>query len=74
MNVGMTNLPSPDVVARAIVRAVRRPRRKVVVPANYLVPVFFFKISSAFTDLIFGDARVQQRLNREARAARAVAR
>lgn len=74
MNVGMTNLPSPDIVARAIVRAVRRPRRTVVVPANYLVPVLFFKLSAGFTDLIFGDARVQRRLNREARAARAVAR
>jgi NAD(P)-dependent dehydrogenase (short-subunit alcohol dehydrogenase family) len=76
MNIGMTNLPSPDVVARAIVSAAQRPRRRVIVPRRDLVPVAFFKLSSAFTDLVFGDARVQRRLNkpiREARAARAAA-
>jgi NAD(P)-dependent dehydrogenase (short-subunit alcohol dehydrogenase family) len=73
MNIGMTNLPSPDVVARAIVSAVRRPRRRVIVPRRYLVPVAFFQLSSAFTDLVFGDARVQRRLNQPIRDARAAA-
>jgi NAD(P)-dependent dehydrogenase (short-subunit alcohol dehydrogenase family) len=73
MNIGMQNLPSPDVVARAIVRAVRRPRRRVIVPARYLVPTAFFQLSAAFTDLVFGDARIQARLNRPMREARAAA-
>ncbi|HTW85050.1 MAG TPA: SDR family oxidoreductase [Candidatus Sulfotelmatobacter sp.] len=73
MNVGMTKLPSPDIVARAIVRAVRRPRRRVIVPRRYLLALLFFKLSPHFTDLVFGDARVQRRLNQPIREARAAA-
>jgi NAD(P)-dependent dehydrogenase (short-subunit alcohol dehydrogenase family) len=70
MNTGMENLPPPEIVADAIVRAIRRPRRKIVVPRSYYIPVFLMKAFPGFADLVFGDARVQRRLNREARAAK----
>lgn len=63
-------LPSPDVVAHAIVRAVKRPRRGRIVPASYRLPVYIAKLFPGLTDLVFGNARIQQRLNRDARASR----
>lgn len=71
MNPSMRNLPGPEIVADAIVAAVARPRRVQVVPARYWIPVFLMKMFPAFADLVFGDARVQHRLNRDARAERA---
>jgi NAD(P)-dependent dehydrogenase (short-subunit alcohol dehydrogenase family) len=72
MNAAMGDgLPSPDIVARAIVRAAMRPRRRIIVPASYIVPVYIAKLFPGFIDLVFGDARIQERLNRDARAARA---
>jgi NAD(P)-dependent dehydrogenase (short-subunit alcohol dehydrogenase family) len=71
MNAAMGDgLPSPDIVADAIVRAVARPRRRVIVPAHYHVPVFFIKLFPGFVDLVFGDRRIQDRLNRDAREER----
>lgn len=61
-------LPSPDIVARAIVRAAERPRRCVIVPAYYALPVYLFKLFPGFADRVFGDERIQDRLNRDARA------
>jgi len=74
MNPAMSNLPGPEVVAEAIVAAIARPRRSQIVPAAYRLPVFLVKTFPGFTDLVFGDARVQRRLNRDARAAREKAR
>lgn len=71
MNGPMRNLPPPEIVADAIVAAVTHPRRKHIVPRSYRLPVFLFKTFPGLTDLVFGDARVQRRLNRDARAARA---
>jgi len=71
MNAAMKNLPGPEIVADAIVAAIERPRRKRIVPAGYRLPVFFVKAFPGVTDLIFGDARIQQRLNRDAVAERA---
>ncbi|HEV2738337.1 MAG TPA: SDR family NAD(P)-dependent oxidoreductase [Candidatus Elarobacter sp.] len=71
MNPSMRDLPGPEIVANAIVAAAARPRRVRVVPARYRVPVFLMKAFPAFADLVFGDARVQRRLNRDARAERA---
>lgn len=71
MNAAMGDrLPGPEVVANAIVRAVRRPRRGRIVPASYRLPVYIAKLFPGLTDLVFGNARIQQRLNRDARAAR----
>lgn len=71
MNSAMTNrLPGPDVVARAIVAAIRRPRRRRIVPVTYVLPVLVAKVFPGFTDRVFGNARIQKRLNRDARASR----
>jgi len=71
MNAAMENLPSPAIIADAVVRAVERPRRKHIVPWNYRPAVWAAKAFPGAIDLIFGDARIQRRLNRDARAARA---
>jgi len=69
-NATTKGLPGPEVVADAIVSAVRRPRRRRVVPAFYYLPVFLVNAFPGLTDLVFGDARVQDRLNEDARALR----
>ena len=72
MNAAMGDgLPSPKIVADAIVRAATRPRRRIIVPAAYRVPVFLAKALPGLMDVVFGDARIQERLTRDARAERA---
>jgi NAD(P)-dependent dehydrogenase (short-subunit alcohol dehydrogenase family) len=71
MNVGMENLPGPERVADAIVAAIERPRRLVIVPRRYRAAVALFNLIPSLTDAVFGDARIQERLNRDARAKRA---
>ncbi len=73
MNPAMNGLPGPEIVADAIVAAIDRPRRVRIVPGGYRLPVFLVKTFPALTDLVFGDARIQRRLNRDARAARETA-
>jgi NAD(P)-dependent dehydrogenase (short-subunit alcohol dehydrogenase family) len=69
MNAAMGDgLPSPDIVARAVVRAAARPRRRIIVPAYYAVPILIAKLFPGLVDLVFGNARIQERLNRDARA------
>jgi hypothetical protein len=67
----MRDLPGPEIVADAIVAAASRPRRVHVIPAGYRVPVFLMKTFPSLADLVFGSARIQDRLNRDARAERA---
>jgi len=53
------------------VEAIRRPRRALIVPANYRLPVALIKAFPGLVDRVFGDARIPGRvLNRDARAAR----
>ncbi|MBV8491551.1 MAG: SDR family NAD(P)-dependent oxidoreductase [Candidatus Eremiobacteraeota bacterium] len=69
MNAAMGDgLPPPEIVADAIVRAAKHPRRRVIVPFWYHVPVFFATYAPWLLDLVFGDARIQDRLNRDSRA------
>jgi NAD(P)-dependent dehydrogenase (short-subunit alcohol dehydrogenase family) len=69
MNAAMGDgLPGPEIVADAIVDAVRRPRRVRIVPKRYVLPVMLVRALPGFVDLVFGDARIQDRLNRDARA------
>lgn len=65
------SLPSPDIVAKAVVEAVRRPRRRIIIPKYYALPIFIVKLFPGLVDRVFGDARIQARLNRDARADRA---
>jgi hypothetical protein len=60
-------LPGPEIVADAILSAIARPRRTRIVPWTYSIPVFLVKLFPGLTDLVFGDARIQERLNRDAR-------
>ncbi|HEY0382639.1 MAG TPA: SDR family oxidoreductase [Candidatus Elarobacter sp.] len=71
MNPSMRDLPGPEIVADAIVAAAKRPRRVHVVPAKYRMPVFLVKTFPGLADIVFGSARIQARLNRDARAERA---
>jgi len=70
MNAAMKNLPKPDIVASAAVRAAVHPRRHMIVPASYQLPVLLVKAFPGLTDLVFGHPRIQERLNRDSRAAR----
>ncbi|MBV8363917.1 MAG: SDR family NAD(P)-dependent oxidoreductase [Candidatus Eremiobacteraeota bacterium] len=71
MNAQMSNnLPGPEIVAKAILDAIRRPRRTRIIPPNYILPTLLARSFPALTDAIFGNARIQKRLNRDARAAR----
>jgi NAD(P)-dependent dehydrogenase (short-subunit alcohol dehydrogenase family) len=63
-------LPGPEIVARAIVGAARRARRRIIVPAYYAIPVWIVQTFPWLTDAVFGNARIQERLNRDARAQR----
>jgi NAD(P)-dependent dehydrogenase (short-subunit alcohol dehydrogenase family) len=63
-------VPGPEIVADAIVAALSRPRRKQIVPKLYRVPLLVADAFPALIDLVFGDARIQDRLNRDARASR----
>ena len=71
MNAQMTNrLPGPEIVAEAIVDAIRRPRRTRIIPGNYILPTLLARTFPALIDVIFANAKIQKRLNRDARAAR----
>jgi NAD(P)-dependent dehydrogenase (short-subunit alcohol dehydrogenase family) len=61
-------LPNPQIVADAILASITHPRRRRIVPASYYLAVLLVKIFPGLTDLVFGDARVQSRLNQDARA------
>ena len=64
------SLPGPEIVADAIVAALSRPRRKQIVPRFYRIPLFLAGAFPALIDVVFGNARIQDRLNRDARASR----
>jgi NAD(P)-dependent dehydrogenase (short-subunit alcohol dehydrogenase family) len=69
MNAAMgSGLPGPEVVADAVVDAIRRPRRVRIVPKRYVLPVVLARTFPGLLDIVFGNARIQQRLNRDARA------
>jgi len=68
MNAGMGDgLPDPAIVAAAIVAAIDRPRRRVIVPGWYRAVVFIANRYPGFIDLVFGNAAIQNRLNADAR-------
>jgi NADP-dependent 3-hydroxy acid dehydrogenase YdfG len=74
MNAAMgDSLPPPSIVADAIVDAVAHPRRVRIVPKRYIVPAAMARMFPGLFDRIFGDARIQKRLNRDNRAAKNLA-
>ncbi|MGB8266636.1 MAG: SDR family oxidoreductase [Candidatus Velthaea sp.] len=69
MNAAMGDgLPDPQIVADAIAAAIDRPRRRVIVPGWYRIPVALAHHFPWLFDLVFGNAAIQDRLNRDARA------
>ncbi|RZU49535.1 short-subunit dehydrogenase [Krasilnikovia cinnamomea] len=47
---GRTGLPGPEVVADAVARAVRRPRRRIVVPARYRAAILLANVLPMVAD------------------------
>jgi hypothetical protein len=43
-------MPGPEIVARAVVSALRRPRRKIVVPAYYRLAMLFGSLFPGILD------------------------
>jgi NAD(P)-dependent dehydrogenase (short-subunit alcohol dehydrogenase family) len=68
LNAGMTGLPPPEIVADAVLAAIRRPRRRIIVPPAYRLAVAAAQALPGFFDVVLGDARIQRRLNRDALA------
>ncbi|GAB1642304.1 SDR family NAD(P)-dependent oxidoreductase [Krasilnikovia sp. MM14-A1259] len=50
LNAGRRGLPGPEVVADAVARAVRRPRRRIVVPAKYRAAILLANALPAVAD------------------------
>lgn len=62
MTEGMTiPMPGPEAVARAIASAIRRPRRRVVVPWPYLPLAFIAKVLPWLADILLGSRAFQRR-------------
>ncbi len=53
-------LPGPELVGRVIAEAIRRPRRKIVVPWYYLLLIYLSKLLAWPTDLIMSSKLVQR--------------
>lgn len=64
-------LLAPEIIADAIVAAIARPRRVRVIPARYSLAIWLTQLFPGVTDLVFGNARIQERMNRDSRATRA---
>lgn len=64
------NRPGPEIVANAILSAITRPRRTVIVPWTYRLPVLLVKIFPGIADTLFGDSRIQERINYDQRRLR----
>jgi short-subunit dehydrogenase len=52
-NAHRRNLPGPEIVADAVERALRRPRRRVVVPARYRAVIVLANALPALTDRVY---------------------
>lgn len=65
-------IPGPEIVADAVLAALSKPRRKHIVPSAYRLPVLVAGAFPALIDVVFGHSRIQDRLNRDARAHRVV--
>ncbi|CAA9395748.1 MAG: 3-oxoacyl-[acyl-carrier protein] reductase, partial [uncultured Chloroflexia bacterium] len=53
-------MPGPEAVARAVIDGIRRPRRRIIVPAIYAPLAFVAKVLPWLVDRIFGSRRYQQ--------------
>ena len=61
MTTGMrVPLPGPEVVARAVAGAIRRPRRRIIVPWYYAPPALVAKLLPGFVDWLVGSSLFQR--------------
>ena len=64
LNSGRKNLPGPEIVAAAVDSALRRPRRRIIVPAKYRAAVLLSNALPALTDRVYaGKAATKRKLN-----------
>lgn len=56
-----TNLPGPEIVAAAVERALRRPRRRIVVPARYRAAITLSNALPFLTDRIYAGKAAPRR-------------
>lgn len=52
-NAHRTGLPGPEIVAAAVERALRRPRRRIIVPFKYRAAVLLAHVFPAITDRVY---------------------
>jgi NAD(P)-dependent dehydrogenase (short-subunit alcohol dehydrogenase family) len=64
MNPAYPPLPPPEIVADAVVRALRHPQRRVIVPRRYLPAVVIAGAFPGLVDAVFGNGRVRRRLRK----------
>jgi short-subunit dehydrogenase len=68
MTAGMrVRLPGPEVVARAVAGAIRRPRRTIIVPWYYAPPVLMATLLPGFADRLVGSSLIQRLYHRRIR-------
>jgi len=48
-----THMPDPEIVARAVGRALRHPRRRIIVPARFRIPVALATVFPSIVDRLF---------------------
>jgi len=54
-------MPGPDAVARAILKGIREPRRRITVPWPYVLPSVFARAFPGLVDRVLGSPLVQRR-------------
>jgi hypothetical protein len=60
-NADRPGLPGPGIVAAAVERALKRPRRRVVVPARYRAAIFLANALPAATDRLYAGKAAARR-------------
>lgn len=61
LNSGRRNLPGPGIVAAAVDSALRRPRRRIIVPAKYRAAVLLSNALPALTDRVYAGKAATKR-------------
>jgi NAD(P)-dependent dehydrogenase (short-subunit alcohol dehydrogenase family) len=55
-----TRMPGPEIVARAVDRALRRPRRRIIVPARFRIPVVLATVFPSIVDRLFAQRAAER--------------
>ena len=61
LTAGRRNLPGPEIVAAAVDSALRRPRRRIIVPARYRAAVLLSNALPALTDRVYAGKAAAKR-------------